>query len=392
MERGNTETDVENMKKILALLLLACLTATAQDINPGISFTAGQKLTAAQLSQLVSAATILPAFYTRQTDSSTNLAIGDVFLVVRGGNSFAKLTGEDILKNPQLVTQQTLKTNADTNAVFMFYDGTGAELAKISMTNLGATLSSYITASNINVAILPVLGYLPDPLEPTNIAQLMIWDTNNAPSSISLSNLQASIAADILTNQIIPKVNQQMFQPWSLYSTNWTTNVWEATNIFAITNISHVNGTNTNDTIALADTIPMFSTLQNSNTTVTMQALYQYFTNLNTFQSGFVSHEYSVTFATNYLVANTNHNLGSTPSRVNWVLVCKTSDVGYDVGDEISIYAIDRDNGASFAGGANSTNVFLIRYNAGLRTFNKESGAISDMTESRWKAKCYAAP
>lgn len=96
-------------------------------------------------------------------------------------------------------------------------------------------------------------------------------------------------------------------------------------------------------------------------------------------------------------VTNMAHNLGTTPSVVRWVLVCKTNDLGFEVGDEVDA-AGARDSSTHynhFSFGANSTNVFLIaRDGNSFELLNKTNGTATAATSSgaRWRAKCYARP
>jgi hypothetical protein len=97
------------------------------------------------------------------------------------------------------------------------------------------------------------------------------------------------------------------------------------------------------------------------------------------------------------LPSDVAHSLGLKPGIVNWVFICKTSDAGYAVGDELPMSQVEDITASQpFNYGANSTNVFYRPYSgvAGLtlRLYNKSSGALDTFTLARWKAKCYARP
>lgn len=87
------------------------------------------------------------------------------------------------------------------------------------------------------------------------------------------------------------------------------------------------------------------------------------------------------------------HSLGVVPTRVRWVLVCKTGELGYTAGDEVDVSgATDSgNNGPHMCQGANATNVFLvIRNNANIQLFNYSTQAATTITAGNWKFKAYA--
>lgn len=92
----------------------------------------------------------------------------------------------------------------------------------------------------------------------------------------------------------------------------------------------------------------------------------------------------------------TNHTLGALPATVDWVLVCKTNDVGYTAGEEIPIRSFSDANASAFAtGGASSTNVFFVMSTPAstLYVVNGTNGtANANPTAARWRVKCYAKP
>lgn len=101
--------------------------------------------------------------------------------------------------------------------------------------------------------------------------------------------------------------------------------------------------------------------------------------------SNFTTFEYSLGSGT---IVNTNHNMGATPSVVLWRLICKTADLGYEVGDEVDVSAFY--NAASFkpqfSPGANSTNLFLVEFSTTINVRRKDTGADDTITASRWRA------
>lgn len=91
---------------------------------------------------------------------------------------------------------------------------------------------------------------------------------------------------------------------------------------------------------------------------------------------------------------NVAHGLGSTPEIVRFVLVCKTSESGFAVGDEVDIHAFSRDAGSrpAFSVGGNSTNIFCTQGDTALiRVSGKADGTIgSAITPGSWRIKGYA--
>jgi hypothetical protein len=91
-------------------------------------------------------------------------------------------------------------------------------------------------------------------------------------------------------------------------------------------------------------------------------------------------------------VADIPHGLPTTPGHVRWVLVNQTADIGYSPGDEVDVAGVDANQYPAYTWGANTTNVFLIRSDAGFFMKNKGNGFRSGANDGRWQAKCYAEP
>ena len=104
------------------------------------------------------------------------------------------------------------------------------------------------------------------------------------------------MAGDGGTNLSVPYVFQEIWSPWSfygfqtnIYGTNGSglplsTNAWGFTTNFPIQHIflpNTFNPTNNTQTLTDQDTVPIFATGQFTNTTFTLQALYEYLTNRN---------------------------------------------------------------------------------------------------------------
>lgn len=99
------------------------------------------------------------------------------------------------------------------------------------------------------------------------------------------------------------------------------------------------------------------------------------------------------TITQNTVVVTAAHGLGIVPTRVRWVLVCKTAELGYSVADEMDVTAASDSgtNGTHAGQGANATNVFLVvRNNANYQLFNYSTMAATNITAASWRLKCYA--
>src|SRR5689334_9244197 len=99
--------------RLFALLwLFLSVSAFASDLNKGITFSDGQRITAAQLHQLVDNATIVPGFYIGK-DAESAVAGSDLFLVCITGTTpvLKKATANSVLyQNYALITGQTEKS------------------------------------------------------------------------------------------------------------------------------------------------------------------------------------------------------------------------------------------------------------------------------------------
>lgn len=93
------------------------------------------------------------------------------------------------------------------------------------------------------------------------------------------------------------------------------------------------------------------------------------------------------------VVFDVAHGLGAVPKFVRVVLVNKTTEFGYAVGDEVDAGAVLNATGQvrlSFIPGASATNVFLICVDsAGLIFSSKVDGTFVTLTAGNWRAKVY---
>jgi hypothetical protein len=237
-------------------ILLLCLSVNASDMNPGTTFQDGQTVHAADLNGLVGNATINPTF----------------------------VSGKPIQANP---------TVAD---YFLFYLPASGILERET---LGSIFNSTLPFSQDIYAV-----YTTIPANTSNQVFFLIYDPTNTPSGgvngtmaqISLPNLFMNSGSPIVqylgTNGIIPYVFGEVFTPSTFYTTNTaypsgSNTIWGWTTVQAITNLFYTNSFLTSNsiypTLLDSDTVPFESGRQYTNSTFTLNAWFQYFTNKWTF-------------------------------------------------------------------------------------------------------------
>ena len=367
------------MKKWGAVLLalLFSLPAGAADITRGITFTDGQRLTAANLHSLVDSATIGAAFLTGK-DVLAAVDNADYVLVYdTSTGTYKKMTlAVLIMANTGLITTQAEEYNPAPTDYLLLYDASGASFAKVSVTNL-------VTGNtNLVMAQLPITNLLTD-------AQFLVNNggTNNR---ISISNLWAQNFEYTrgFTNQLqhTTPTNSDRLLIWdTLAGTNkWVTVLGLHTNL----PVSTVP-TNT-ATLTLYETGQVKrASIEVLRTTLTTAA----FLSTNQTFTGSVALG-SISAAGKYI--DTAHGLGVTPKSLHCVLVCATADQNYAVGDELDFGNIWSSGGTSPIGTpwANSTNVGVTTLGA-ANTFqipDKTTGTPATPTAARWTLKIYARP
>jgi len=230
----------------IAFFLAFAVIVKGQELNPGIALVDGQRLTAAQLRQLVASAQILPPFYTDKLAVNA-VALGDVLLVY----------------SPASGTYHKISVND-------FFTGTN-----IVLSVLGPAISPYIDPSLINYSnkLTAYSPTTPD-LNDTNQASFEVFDVGGTNHFMAGSNLLTSVAQSLFTR---PYIWRQVFFPFGLFGTNtFGLNAYGLTTNFPITALTVSNL----PTVSVSDTIPYNSGLQGTNTTISIQALYNYFTNV----------------------------------------------------------------------------------------------------------------
>ena len=289
---------------ILAFLMLV-FSGSASQINPGVTFQNGVTYYAQDLNNLILNATMAPAFIYSQP-VGTPAGSNDFGIFYSGsGQSLYRATLQSIASSTLNYTLLPRGFPSITNGgggpdLFSFYSGVNTNVEAITWSNLLASVSSNISVANLSFAATNALStntFVPllppwsggfSGFDTNNQPQSLWWGTNGVPYAQSLSNLEISVALDLGTNRSLPYIFTNIFQPWSLYGTNSTTNVWGANTNFPITGLLATNfqgGTNTTLTLLSSDSIPIKSGQQGTNTTVTLGAITSYLTNLNALPS-----------------------------------------------------------------------------------------------------------
>lgn len=83
------------------------------------------------------------------------------------------------------------------------------------------------------------------------------------------------------------------------------------------------------------------------------------------------------------LIVNVAHSLARAPSLVRAVLRCKTAELGYSVGNEITAPDL------FFAAGGSATNVFIVCANATPNILRKDTFVLDTITAANWKVVGY---
>ena len=269
---------------ILFLTAVFGLAAVASEITRGTTLTDGQQLYASDLHNLIDTATVGVGFYNDQQTVAA-LGTGYYFLILDPATqTYRRITASTAFYgNTNFWLYNVVSSSAPIWGSVLYYDPTNNYLRTISISNLVSGAASSVNVSNLvfgttNGYKLPNWTGSYSGFQTNNQPQLLTWGTNGQPYQQSLSNFETSVAADLGTNRSLPYTYAQIFAPWTVYWTNTYqfTNAWGYQTNFPITALyltnSYPSSTNT-PTITNADTIPIYSVKQGTNTTVTLGTL-----------------------------------------------------------------------------------------------------------------------
>ncbi|MDE2105574.1 MAG: hypothetical protein KGL39_50575 [Patescibacteria group bacterium] len=283
---------------IASFLFIFTAHLMASEIIRGITLADGQQLYASDLHALIDDSTIGVQFYNDQQTVPV-LNSGYYFLVLDPANQvYRRISAQQVLYGNTNIYLDVSSRTPPVYGSVMFYDPTNQWLAQTTVSNLFNFGSSNINVSYLQFASTNNAGgtnqfILPQWTLPfsgmnTNFPlHILIFDTNGIPYRFSLTNLELNLAGDLGTNFSVPYLYNWQFYPWTFYNTNsWGfTNNWGYTTNFPIKSLFVTNGypaSTNSQTLVDSDQIPINSTQQETNTTTTLQALFQYLQNKNT--------------------------------------------------------------------------------------------------------------
>jgi hypothetical protein len=353
------------------------LPAAAGDLTRSVTFTDGQRLSAANLHTLVDGASINATFLTGKSLLGTVDSADFVLVYDTSTGVFTKMTlGTLLLANTGMITTQPEEYNPAPTDYLLLYDASGAQLAKVSVTNLVTGNTNLVVGQN------PITNLL-------STAQFLVNNggTNNRISLANLWQFNFEYTRGF-TNQLEhttpTNVDRLLIWDATAGTNKWTTLAGLVTNLPATT-----NPTNTAK-LMIVETGEVkqvsIDTLRDNLTRATFLSTNQTFTGSIALAS--------ITAAGAYI--DTAHSLGVTPKSLHTVMVCTTADHNYAIGDELDFGNVWQSGGTSPAGTpwANSTNIGFtaIVSKASFQIPNKTTGATATPTEARWTIKIYARP
>lgn len=366
------------MKKLLLTFIffvVVFIKVAASDITQGHIFTPGeQNITHVEMNAIVGSATINPAFFTDKASLAPVAA--DVFLYYSVANTaFRKTTLNTLLLgNATLITGQSEDGSPAANDFLLTYDTSGGTLRKVSVQNLmvGSTnlflsfpeitlpkMADFIGLSsggtNVKVSVENFLA-----LSRTNFNYTTLF--TNLPAHTAPTNLDQLLVYD------------------SVNGTNKTTTL-----IALQTNLPSVTELNATDLIGVIQT---GTNLAKVTWQVVSNSIAGRLALTNAAPQKFISIEYALPGAQG--TVTTNHHLATTPNCVQWVLVCKTNDLGYIAGDEINVETAAGGSGALFITGRNTTNIWVYQQDTITLRNIGSTGGYQAADQPSWKLKGYA--
>ena len=376
-EAGFSINQIKRIWNMLALLTgLLATTATAGDLTRSITFSDGQRITAAQLHTLVDGASVNATFLTGKNLNSTVDTADYVLVYDTSAGTFTKMTLSTlVMANTGLITTQTDDPNPAYNDYVLTYDASASSFAKVSITNL-------LYNTNL-IAVLPSITTLG--------ADARIWVRDSGTNAaIQVTNLWANfLYRAAITNllTLTSPTNDDRFLVWD--SDALTNKTVTLSGLFTNLTATTTNG-NSDYYLTITNGTPKLITYANLVNTVSNSIFGGSFTSPNTNLNGLAAGKY----------LDVPHGLQSTPKILKGVIVCTSADAGYAVGDEVDFQGVfdpstpaSTDHRGSFAitAVANSTNIFVIQGASSLfYVRSKTTGQGVDIDESKWLYRVYA--
>lgn len=354
------------------------LPGLAADLTRGITFTDGQRLTAANLHNLVDSASVGTAFLTGKSllsavDAADYVLVYDTSAAVYKKMMLATL----VTANTELITAQSEEVNPASNDMLLMYDASGVGFVKVSITNLV-----------YNTNLIHALPTLTNALGTAKL-KLLNGGTNVAITldSLWLNSFNYTRAITNLTRHTQPTNNDAFLMFDSVAGTNrWATWIDLVTNTPAVTTVS--GGT----LLSVLET-NQFKQLTISNLMAQFGNSGMFYTTNLSFTS---SNKTLLTVTAAGTVLNQAHSLSATPRQVRGVLVNTTSEHGFAVGDEVDFSHVTSPTFTTpVSVGSNATNVFVIVSgdpSTSWQVRSKDAGTMQNVTDTRWSLRVYANP
>ena len=362
-----SQFSVKQIKKIwnmLAMLTaLLAWPALAGDLTRSITFSDGQRITAAQLHSLIDGASIGATFLTGKNLNSTVETADYVMVYDTSAGVFTKMTLSTLLMaNTGLITTQADDPNPAYNDYVLTYDASASSFAKVSITNL-------LYNTNL-IAVLPSI---------TNLTQsATMWVRHSGTNAqIEVTNLWLRFtyraAFTNLAEHTAPTNTDRLLMWDSVAGTNkWTSLSGLFTNLTTTT----TNGSS-DYFLTITNGIPKLITYGNLS---------------NAFSTCF---SYTGSNALPALAASQTftHGLAGIPQSVRVVAYFISDDAansGYTTGDEIDIDGINAAPSLSYPTFTvkTSSSSIIVRRNFSSALISKNGTAYS--VESKIALKVYA--
>lgn len=201
---------MENLRRILLLLLLVCLPARAADITQGHTFVNGETVTSSTMNAIVGSATINSDFYTAKA-SETSAADADVLLVYSPSLAgYRQITAANyLLTNSSLVA--VLFNTSDFARRSNFLAGVDQPaISNFLATANTLTISNFLMLSDTSTRSNLVLNFWT--YAPSFGTNLHIF-TNDLSASAWPGNLDSTLIWNTYSNkmQYIPRTNWNPF-------------------------------------------------------------------------------------------------------------------------------------------------------------------------------------
>lgn len=348
--RANVNKFPAMLLLVLVWMLLWLLVARSWGgvITPGYTWVTGESVTASKMNAMINSAVINSSFHTSRSSTTDPAGSETILIYDYTAAAFKTITVDALLQRTNLVTDLAGAGTLSTNDLLLIVNG-GA----LSKVTLGAFLSglygtggldvSQLVNTNVLHATANKLGVIP--------GAGLAGGTNSA-LSLSYSTNGLGVVSNALT---------------LLYNTNGLT----------------INGAGQ---LALNYDTNTLTTGTDGKLSVNNSTL-------------FTSIEYPVTPRALY---STNHGFSVTPTWMRWVMVCKTNNLHYRVGDEVDITSFHSYWGqnynyymaAAFGTYANSSNVSctVLTEDVNLLTYGVGTNFVEIINQPSWRLKCYAKP